>query len=109
LVIFDLLPRLIRRIGGERRHCICETVRYFENQHRVTNRSKTTFGLSSRDSDHWLATPLPSKSGFYLVKADGMAESISPEWLEQGEEVEDIILAMMSGVSFLINSDSARY
>ena len=50
--------------------------------------------ILERDSELWLATPLPTKSGaiFTLVKADGMVRiDLNQDGLEQGEEVEVIL------------------
>jgi len=100
LVIFDLFAApLIRKAGGED---VTDT-----NQFAKTLRATLKTNVASqigredyvrvtleRDSERWLATPLPSKSGaiFTLVKADGMVRiDLNQDGLEQGEEVEVIM------------------
>jgi molybdopterin molybdotransferase len=100
LVIFDLFAApVLRKIGGEE---VTGT-----NQFAKTLRATLKTNISSqvgredyvrvtleRDSERWLATPLPSKSGaiFTLVKADGMVRiDLNQDGLEQGEEVEVIL------------------
>lgn len=100
LVIFDLFAApLIRKVGGE------ETARI--NRFARTLRATLKTNIASqvgredyvrvtlrRDSERWLATPLPSKSGaiFTLVKADGMVRiELNQDGLEEGEEVEVIL------------------
>lgn len=100
LVIFDLFAApVLRKIGGEE---VTGT-----NQFAKTLRATLKTNIASqvgredyvrvtleRDSERWLATPLPSKSGaiFTLVKADGMVRiDLNQDGLEQGEEVEVIL------------------
>jgi molybdopterin molybdotransferase len=100
LVIFDLFAApVLRTIGGEEVTGI--------NQFAKTLRATLKTNIASqvgredyvrvtlqRDSERWLATPLPSKSGaiFTLVKADGMVRiDLNQDGLEQGEEVEVIL------------------
>jgi molybdopterin molybdotransferase len=100
LVIFDLFGApLIRRIGGEER----TEVNQFARTLRATLKTNIASQIGredyvrvalARDSERWLATPLPSKSGaiFTLVKADGMVRiDLNQDGLEQGEEVEVIL------------------
>jgi len=100
LVIFDLFAApVLRKIGGEEVTGI--------NQFAKTLRATLKTNIASQvgredyvrvtlqhDSERWLATPLPSKSGaiFTLVKADGMVRiDLNQDGLEQGEEVEVIL------------------
>jgi molybdopterin molybdotransferase len=100
LVIFDLFAApVIRKIGGEEITGV--------NQFAKTLRAALKTNIASqvgredyvrvtleRDSERWLATPLPTKSGaiFTLVKADGMVRiDLNQDGLEQGEEVEVIL------------------
>jgi len=100
LVIFDLFAApVLRKIGGEDVTGI--------NQFAKTLRATLKTNIASQvgredyvrvtlqhDSERWLATPLPSKSGaiFTLVKADGMVRiDLNQDGLEQGEEVEVIL------------------
>ena len=100
LVIFDLFAApVIRKIGGEEMTGM--------NQFAKTLRATLKINIASqvwredyvrvileRDSERWLATPLPTKSGaiFTLVKADGMVRiDLNQDGLEQGEEVEVIL------------------
>lgn len=100
LVIFDLFAApLIRKVGGE------ETARInpFARTLRATLKTNIASQVGredyvrvtlKRDSERWLATPLPSKSGaiFTLVKADGMVRiELNQDGLEEGEEVEVIL------------------
>mgnify|MGYP003575424272 CR=1 FL=1 len=100
LVIFDLFAApLIRKLGGEDEAAVTE----FSKTLRATlktniasqvGREDYVRVLLERDSERWLATPLPSKSGaiFTLVKADGMVRiDLNQDGLEQGEEVEVIL------------------
>jgi molybdopterin molybdotransferase len=100
LVIFDLFAApVIRKVGGEEEAALTKFTK--------TLRATLTTNISSqvgredyvrvtmeRDSERWLATPLPSKSGaiFTLVKAHGMVRiDLNQDGLEQGEEVEVIL------------------
>ena len=100
LVIFDLFANpLIRRIGGEEAASI--------NSFARTVRAKLKTNIASqvgredyvrvvleRETEGFLATPLPNKSGaiFTLVKADGMVRiDLNQDGLEQGDEVEVIL------------------
>ncbi len=100
LVIFDLFAApLIRRLGGEDEAVVTE----FSKTLRATLKTNIASQVGredyvrvilERDSERWLATPLPSKSGaiFTLVKADGMIRiDLNQDGLEQGEEVEVIL------------------
>jgi molybdopterin molybdotransferase len=100
LVIFDLFAApLIRKIGGE----AATGVTPFARTLRATLKTNIASQIGredyvrvtlERDSEQWLATPLPSKSGaiFTLVKADGMIRiDLNQEGLEQGEAV-DVLL-----------------
>jgi molybdopterin molybdotransferase len=100
LVIFDLFAApLIRKIGGE----AAAGVTPFARTLRATLKTNIASQIGredyvrvtlERDSEQWLATPLPSKSGaiFTLVKADGMIRiDLNQEGLEQGEAV-DVLL-----------------
>ena len=100
LVIFDLFAApLIRKLGGEDEAAVTE----FSKTLRATLKTNIASQVGredyvrvilERDSERWLATPLPSKSGaiFTLVKADGMVRiDLNQDGLEQGEEVEVIL------------------
>jgi molybdopterin molybdotransferase len=100
LVIFDLFAApLIRKIGGEEEPALTQ----FSKTLRATLKTNIASQVGredyvrvtlERDSERWLATPLPSKSGaiFTLVKADGMVRiDLNQDGLEQGEEVEVIL------------------
>jgi molybdopterin molybdotransferase len=100
LVIFDLFAvPLIRKLGGEDEAAVTE----FSKTLRATLKTNIASQVGredyvrvilERDSERWLATPLPSKSGaiFTLVKADGMVRiDLNQDGLEQGEEVEVIL------------------
>ena len=100
LVIFDLFAApLIRKLGGEAEAAVTE----FSKTLRATLKTNIASQVGredyvrvilERDSERWLATPLPSKSGaiFTLVKADGMVRiDLNQDGLEQGEEVEVIL------------------
>jgi molybdopterin molybdotransferase len=100
LVIFDLFAApLIRKLGGEAEGAVTE----FAKTLRATLKTNIASQIGredyvrvtlERDSERWLATPLPSKSGaiFTLVKADGMVRiDLNQDGLEQGEEVEVIV------------------
>ena len=100
LVIFDLFAApLIRKLGGEDEAVVTE----FSKTLRATLKTNIASQVGredyvrvilERDSERWLATPLPSKSGaiFTLVKADGMIRiDLNQDGLEQGEEVEVIL------------------
>ena len=100
LVIFDLFAApLIRRIGGEEvagMHQLARTLRATlkTNIASQVGREDYVRVTLEHDSERWLATPLPSKSGaiFTLVKADGMVRiDLNQDGLEQGEEVEVIL------------------
>lgn len=100
LVIFDLFAApLIRRIGGEEVagiHQLAGTLRATlkTNVASQVGREDYVRVTLERDSERWLATPLPGKSGaiFTLVKADGMVRiDLNQDGLEQGEEVEVIL------------------
>jgi molybdopterin molybdotransferase len=100
LVIFDLFGApLIRRIGGEEGAGINQFARTLRatlktNIASQIGREDYVRVALARDSERWLATPLPSKSGaiFTLVKADGMVRiDLNQDGLEQGEEVEVIL------------------
>ena len=100
LVIFDLFAApLIRKVGGEDEVALTR----FSKTLRATLKTNISSQVGredyvrvtlERDSERWLATPLPSKSGaiFTLVKADGMVRiDLNQDGLEQGEEVEVIL------------------
>jgi molybdopterin molybdotransferase len=100
LVIFDLFAApLIRKVGGEDEAALTR----FSKTLRATLKTNISSQVGredyvrvtlERDSEQWLATPLPSKSGaiFTLVKADGMVRiDLNQDGLEQGEEVEVIL------------------
>jgi molybdopterin molybdotransferase len=100
LVIFDLFAApVLRKIGGE----TATGINQFAKTLRATLRTNIASQVGredyvrvtlERDSERWLATPLPSKSGaiFTLVKADGMVRiDLNQDGLEQGEEVEVIL------------------
>jgi molybdopterin molybdotransferase len=100
LVIFDLFAApLIRKVGGEDEVALTK----FSKTLRATLKTNISSQVGredyvrvtlERDSERWLATPLPSKSGaiFTLVKADGMVRiDLNQDGLEQGEEVEVIL------------------
>lgn len=100
LVIFDLFAApLIRKLGGEDESAVTQ----FSKTLRATLKTNIASQVGredyvrvilERDSQRWLATPLPSKSGaiFTLVKADGMVRiDLNQDGLEQGEEVEVIL------------------
>ena len=100
LVIFDLFAGpLIRRLAGEQSGTASQlpkTVRATlkTNIASQVGREDYVRVTLERDSDRWLATPLPTKSGaiFTLVKADGMVRvDLNQDGLEQGEEVEVIL------------------
>ncbi|HEU4340257.1 MAG TPA: gephyrin-like molybdotransferase Glp [Candidatus Binatia bacterium] len=100
LVIFDLFAGpLIRTLAGERSGTASQlpkTVRATlkTNIASQVGREDYVRVTLKRDSDRWLATPLPTKSGaiFTLVKADGMVRvDLNQDGLEQGEEVEVIL------------------
>jgi molybdopterin molybdotransferase len=100
LVIFDLFAApVLRKIGGEE----VTGINQFAKTLRATLKTNVASQVGredyvrvtlERDSERWLATPLPSKSGaiFTLVKADGMVRiDLNQDGLEQGEEVEVIL------------------
>jgi molybdopterin molybdotransferase len=100
LVIFDLFAApLIRKVGGEEEAALAK----FSKTLRATLKTNIASQVGredyvrvtlERDSERWLATPLPRKSGaiFTLVKADGMVRiDLNQDGLEQGEEVEVIL------------------
>ena len=100
LVIFDLFAApVIRKIGGEE----MTGMNRFAKTQRATLKTNIASQVGredyvrvtlERDSERWLATPLPTKSGaiFTLVKADGMVRiDLNQDGLEQGEEVEVIL------------------
>jgi len=100
LVIFDLFAApVLRKIGGEE----VTGINQFPKTLRATLKTNIASQVGredyvrvtlERDSERWLATPLPSKSGaiFTLVKADGMVRiDLNQDGLEQGEEVEVIL------------------
>jgi molybdopterin molybdotransferase len=100
LVIFDLFAApVLRKIGGEE----VTGINQFAKTLRATLKTNVASQLGredyvrvtlERDSERWLATPLPRKSGaiFTLVKADGMVRiDLNQDGLEQGEEVEVIL------------------
>ena len=100
LVIFDLFAApMIRKVGGED----VTGTNQFAKTLRATLKTNVASQIGredyvrvtlERDSERWLATPLPSKSGaiFTLVKADGMVRiDLNQDGLEQGEEVEVIL------------------
>jgi molybdopterin molybdotransferase len=100
LVIFDLFAApLIRKLGGEDESAATQ----FSKTLRATLKTNIASQVGredyvrvilERDSQRWLAKPLPSKSGaiFTLVKADGMVRiDLNQDGLEQGEEVEVIL------------------
>jgi molybdopterin molybdotransferase len=100
LVIFDLFAGpMIRHMGGES----AATIGRFEKT--IKARLKTNIAsqigredyvrvILERETNRYVATPLPSKSGaiFTLVKADGMVRiDMNQDGLEQDEEVEVIL------------------
>ena len=100
LVIFDLFAApVLRKIGGEE----VTGINQFAKTLRATLKTNVASQLGredyvrvtlERDSERWVATPLPRKSGaiFTLVKADGMVRiDLNQDGLEQGEEVEVIL------------------
>jgi molybdopterin molybdotransferase len=100
LVIFDLFAApMLRKIGGEE----VTGINQFTKTLRATLKNNIASQVGredyvrvtlERDSERWLATPLPTKSGaiFTLVKADGMVRiDLNQDGLEQGEEVEVIL------------------
>jgi molybdopterin molybdotransferase len=100
LVIFDLFAApVLRKIGGEE----VTGINQFPKTLRATLKTNIASQVGredyvrvtlERESERWLATPLPSKSGaiFTLVKADGMVRiDLNQDGLEQGEEVEVIL------------------
>ncbi len=100
LVIFDLFAApLIRKVGGEEETALTK----FSKTLRATLKTNIASQVGredyvrvtlERDSERWLAMPLPRKSGaiFTLVKADGMVRiDLNQDGLEQGEEVEVIL------------------
>ena len=100
LVIFDLFAApVLRKIGGE----AITDINQFAKTLRATLKTNIASQVGredyvrvtlARDSERWLATPLPTKSGaiFTLVKADGMVRiDLNQDGLEQGEEVEVIL------------------
>ena len=100
LVIFDLFAApLIRKVGGEDEAALTKFVKTLRatlktNISSQVGREDYVRVTLERDSERWLATPLPSKSGaiFTLVKADGMVRiDLNQDGLEQGEEVEVIL------------------
>jgi len=100
LVIFDLFAApVIRKIGGEEMtgmNQFAKTLRATlkTNIASQVGREDYVRVILERDSERWLATPLPTKSGaiFTLVKADGMVRiDLNQDGLEQGEEVEVIL------------------
>jgi molybdopterin molybdotransferase len=100
LVIFDLFAApLIRKLGGEDEAAVTEFAKTLRatlktNIASQVGREDYVRVILERDSERWLATPLPSKSGaiFTLVKADGMIRiDLNQDGLEQGEEVEVIL------------------
>ncbi|HEY7317061.1 MAG TPA: gephyrin-like molybdotransferase Glp [Candidatus Binatia bacterium] len=97
LVIFDLFAApLIRKLGGEAEAAVTEfaktlRARLKTNVASQVGREDYVRVILERDSERWVATPLPSKSGaiFTLVKADGMVRiDLNQDGLEKGEEVE---------------------
>jgi molybdopterin molybdotransferase len=100
LVIFDLFAApLIRKLGGEDEATVTEFAKTLRatlktNIASQVGREDYVRVILERESERWLATPLPSKSGaiFTLVKADGMVRiDLNQDGLEQGEEVEVIL------------------
>ena len=100
LVIFDLFAApLIRKLGGEDESAATQFAKTLRatlktNIASQVGREDYVRVILERDSQRWLATPLPSKSGaiFTLVKADGMVRiDLNQDGLEQGEEVEVIL------------------
>jgi molybdopterin molybdotransferase len=100
LVIFDLFAApMIRRLGGES----AETVSRFAKTVKAVLKTNIASQIGredyvrvtlERESNRYVATPLPSKSGaiFTLVKADGMVRiEMNQDGLEQEEEVEVIL------------------
>jgi molybdopterin molybdotransferase len=100
LVIFDLFAApMIRRLGGES----TETVSRFAKTVKAILKTNIASQIGredyvrvtlERESNRYVATPLPSKSGaiFTLVKADGMVRiEMNQDGLEQEEEVEVIL------------------
>jgi len=100
LVIFDLFAApVIRKIGGEEMTGVNQCAKTLRatlktNIASQVGREDYVRVILERDSERWLATPLPTKSGaiFTLVKADGMVRiDLNQDGLEQGEEVEVIL------------------
>ena len=100
LVIFDLFAApLIRKLGGESEAAVTEFVKTLRatlktNIASQVGREDYVRVVLERDSERWVATPLPSKSGaiFTLVKADGMVRiDLNQDGVEEGEEVEVIL------------------
>jgi molybdopterin molybdotransferase len=100
LVIFDLFAApVLRKIGGEEVTGINQFAKTLwatlkTNIASQVGREDYVRVTLERDSERWLATPLPSKSGaiFTLVKADGMVRiDLNQDGLEQGEKVEVIL------------------
>ena len=100
LVIFDLFAAsLIRRLGGEE----VDALQRFSKSVRATLKTNIASQIGredyvrvtlERESNRYVATPLPSKSGaiFTLVKADGMVRiEMNQDGLERDEEVEVIL------------------
>jgi molybdopterin molybdotransferase len=100
LVIFDLFAApMIRHLGGES----AETVSRLAKTVKATLKTNIASQIGredyvrvtlERESNRYVATPLPSKSGaiFTLVKADGMVRiDMNQDGLEQDEEVEVIL------------------
>ena len=100
LVIFDLFAAsLIRRLGGEE----VDALQRFSKSIRATLKTNIASQIGredyvrvtlERESNRYVATPLPSKSGaiFTLVKADGMVRiEMNQDGLERDEEVEVIL------------------
>jgi molybdopterin molybdotransferase len=100
LVIFDLFAAsLIRRLGGEE----VDDLQRFSKSVRATLKTNIASQIGredyvrvtlERESNRYVATPLPSKSGaiFTLVKADGMVRiEMNQDGLERDEEVEVIL------------------
>ena len=100
LVIFDLFAAsLIRRLGGEE----VDDLQRFSKSVRATLKTNIASQIGredyvrvtlERESNRYVATPLPSKSGaiFTLVKADGMVRiEMNQDGLERAEEVEVIL------------------
>ena len=100
LVIFDLFAGpMIRHMGGES----AATISRFEKTVKATLKTNIASQIGredyirvtlERETNRYVATPLPSKSGaiFTLVKADGMVRiDMNQDGLEQDEEVEVIL------------------